>query len=249
MSNSDSVPPEIHDGYARQHLGKTPRDNGSLPDKSYELARRGFLTKLLWTPGLAAFGVLPSGCAPIQLPPPRPIPWKMKDLSSAETEFRTLDDGRLYLRIRHDVLRGVTPRMLVWWLSNLEGDIELDGRVWPRYQIWHPIDHISVRYARRRPDGTIGPGAQLHIREAFGGNLDYLLDIVSTIEKLDETGFVHGPTLFGTQMARLEYRFTAVQGGTLYENSITVGPPTAGGGCSTKSFGPGCSPTTRRGLG
>ena len=148
----------------------------------------------------------------------------MKDLSSAETEFRTLDDGRLYLRIRHDLLRGVTPRMLVWWFSNLEGNIELDGRVWPRYQIWHPIDHISIRYARRRPDDSIGPGAQLHIREAFGGNLDYLVDIVSTIEKLDETGFVHGPLLLGAQMARLEYRFTPVHEGTLYENSVTVGP-------------------------
>ncbi|MGQ0656130.1 MAG: DAPG hydrolase family protein [Betaproteobacteria bacterium] len=148
----------------------------------------------------------------------------MKDLASAETEFRTLDDGRLYLRIRHDVLRGVTPRMLVWWFSNLEGDIELDGRVWPRYQIWHPIDHVSIRYVRRRPDGSVGPGAQLHIREVFGGNPDYLVDIVSTIEKLDETGFVHGPSLLGTQMARLEYRFTPVQAGTLYENSITIGP-------------------------
>lgn len=161
---------------------------------------------------------------PVQLPPPRPIPWKMKDLSSAETEVRTLGDGRLYLRIRHDVLRAVSPRMLVWWFSNLEGDIKLDGRVWPRYQIWHPIDHISIRYIRRRPDGTIGPGAQIHIREALGGNLDHLVDIVTTVEKLDETGSVHGPWLFGTQMARLEYRFSPIEGGTLYENSITLGP-------------------------
>jgi hypothetical protein len=148
----------------------------------------------------------------------------MKDLSTAKTELRTLADGRLYLHIRHDVLRGVTPPMLVWWFSNLEGDIAIGGRKWPRYQIWHPIDHVSIRYARRRPDGTIGPGAQIHIREALGGRLDYFVDVVTTIEKLDQTGFVHGLRGLGRQMLRLEYLFTPVADGTIYENSITVGP-------------------------
>jgi hypothetical protein len=148
----------------------------------------------------------------------------MKPLSSAETEFRFLDDGRLHLHIRHDVLHGVTPRMLVWWFQHLEGDIEIGGRRYPRYHVWHPIDHIAVRYARRRPDGTIGPGAKIHIREAFAGNPDYLVDIVTTIEKLDETGFVHGPSHLGVQLARLEYAFTPVAGGTFYENSLTFGP-------------------------
>src|SRR6058998_2400908 len=148
----------------------------------------------------------------------------MKDVSSAETEFRFLDDGRLHLHIRHEVLRGVTPRMLVWWFSHLEGEIDVAGRRWPRYQIWHPIDHISIRYARRRPDGTIGPGARIHIREALAGRLDYLVDIVTTIEKLDETGFVHGPYVAGVLTARLDYTFTPVEAGTLYENSITFGP-------------------------
>src|SRR5262249_48462411 len=125
--------------------------------------------------------------ARVELPPPRPVPWRMKELSAAETEFRKLPDGRLHLHIRHAVLHGVTARMLVWWFSHLEGDIEIAGRTWPRYQIWHPIDHIAIRYVRRRSDGTIGPGAQIHIREALGGRLDYLVDMVTTIEKLDET--------------------------------------------------------------
>ena len=162
--------------------------------------------------------------SPIELPPPRPVPWRMKDVSTAETELRTLDDGRLFARLRHEVLHGVTPRMLVWWFSHLEGDIELAGRTWPRYQIWHPVDHIAIRYVRRRPDGSIGPGARIHIREALGGRLDYLVDMVTTIEKLDETGFIHGPRPFGPPIARLEYTFTPVRDGTLYENSLTFGP-------------------------
>ncbi len=158
------------------------------------------------------------------LPPPRPIPWQQKPLSSAQTEFRFLEDGRLYLGIRHEVLRGVTPAMLVWWFKHLEGDIEIGGRTYPRYQLWQPIAHIAVSYARRRADGSIGPGAKIHIREAFDGNPDYLVDIVTTIEKLDETGFVHAPYVLGLRVARLEYAFTPVAGGTLYENSITFGP-------------------------
>ena len=160
----------------------------------------------------------------ISIPPPRPIPWTMKSLDSAETEMRFLPDGRLHLHIRHDVLHGVTPAMLVWWFQHLEGTIELQGRSWPRYRIWHPVDHIAIRYARRLPDGSVGPGAQIHIQEALGGNPHWLVDIVTTIERLDEGGFVHAPWVAGVRVASLEYTFTAVPGGTLYENSITVGP-------------------------
>ena len=193
-------------------------------------SRRRFLKKAFGGAGLAAFGVLPSGCTgepPVQLPAPRPVPWRLKDLSSASTQLRTLADGRLYLHIRHQVLRGVTPRMLAWWFANLEGEMALAGKTWPRYLVWHPVDHISVRYARRRPDGSIGPGAQIHIREALGARLDYLVDVVTTIEKLDETGFVHGLRLLGVEVMRLAYSFTPVAEGTLYENSLTFGPGAA----------------------
>jgi len=148
----------------------------------------------------------------------------MKRVESAETEMRLLPDGRLHLHIRHEVLRGVTPAMLVWWFQHLEGTIELQGRTWPRYHIWHPVDHIAIRYARRLPDGSVGPGAKIHIREALAGNPDWLVDIVTTIERLDEGGFVHAPWIGGVRVASLEYAFTPVPGGTLYENSITVGP-------------------------
>jgi hypothetical protein len=160
----------------------------------------------------------------IAIPPPRPIPWTMKSLDSARTDLRFLPDGRLRLHIRHDVLRGVTPAMLVWWFRHLEGTIEVEGRVWPRYHVWHPVDHIAVRYARRLPDGSVGPGAKIHIQEAFGGNPDHLVDIVTTIERLDEGGFVHAPLVGGVRVASLEYAFTRVPEGTLYENSITFGP-------------------------
>ena len=160
----------------------------------------------------------------IELPPPRLIPWVMRDVTTAVTKMRILDDGRLQLRVRHEVLCGVTPKMLVWWFSNIDGEMEIDGRSWPRYQIWHPIDHISVKFIRRRQDGTIGPGAQMHIREVLGGKLDYLIDMVTTIEKLDETGFIHVLHRFGQEVVRLEHTFTYIDKGTIDENTATFGP-------------------------
>ena len=56
--------------------------------------------------------------ARLEMPPPLPIDWQMKDVSTAETHFGDLDDGRLELRIKHDLIRGVTPIMLVWWFQH-----------------------------------------------------------------------------------------------------------------------------------
>ena len=52
---------------------------------------------------------MPRWARSIAIPPPRLVPWTMKNVDSARTELRFLPDGRLHLHIRHDVLRGVTP--------------------------------------------------------------------------------------------------------------------------------------------
>lgn len=64
----------------------------------------------------------------------------------------------------------------------------------------------------------------MHIREIFGAKTQYLSDFVSTIQKLDETGLIHGVRIFGQEMVRLEHTFTSVQGGVCDENSLTFGP-------------------------
>jgi hypothetical protein len=161
------------------------------------------------------------------LPAALDIPWIRKPLSSAETEVSVLSDGRIKLWIRHEVLAGVTPRMLAWWFRNIEGEIEVGGRRIPRYRAWHPLDHIAFRCARRLPDGSIGPGAVLHIQEAFARNPAWSIDVFSTVEKLDETGFIHGPRHLGLKMAHMEYVFEEVAGGTRYTNWLIAGLPGA----------------------
>jgi len=162
--------------------------------------------------------------------PPEPVtlPWGLKPLGSAECGAERLADGRLSYWIRHEIVKGVTPRMLVWWFSHLEGDVEIAGQQVNRYRAWHPYDHVHASYARRLPDGSIGPGAAIRLREFLGADPRFDVDVVTDIERLDEEGYVHNPRIHGVSgLVRMEYRFARVADGTLYENRILIG--SAGG--------------------
>jgi DAPG hydrolase PhiG domain len=157
-------------------------------------------------------------------PEPLAVPWPMKSLGSARCGTERLADGRMSYWIRHDILKGVTPRMLAWWFSHLEGDVLVQGRRVNRYRAWHPYDHVHASYARRLADGSVGPGATIRLREYLGGNSRYEVNVFSDIEKLDEEGFIHNPRLHGVSgLVRMEYRFTRVADGTLYENRLLIG--------------------------
>lgn len=158
------------------------------------------------------------------LPRALDLPFPLKPVSSADTGVETLPDGRMKYWIRHDVVRGVTPSMLSWWFRNLEGTIEFAGRRYNRYRFWHPQDHVHASYARRLRDGTVGPGAEIRLIEVLGRNEKFVVDTVTHIERLDEGGFVHNPEIGGrTGLARMEYTFTPVPDGTLYENCLIIG--------------------------
>jgi len=158
------------------------------------------------------------------IPEPLELPWTMKPVESAETRFENLDDGRLRCSIVHEVLRDVTPEMIVWWFKHMEGDVEIEGQRIPRYRAWHPIDHVRVRYPRLADDGSnMGPGSQIHIQECFGGEPRFRVDVVDDVLRLDVGGFVHVHRRAGLEVARMEYTFERVPGGTRYRNSLCVG--------------------------
>ena len=160
--------------------------------------------------------------ARIELPEPIEVPWQMKPLASAASGLETLDDGRLHLWIRHDVIHGVTPEMILWWFQHMDGEMEVEGKRYPRYRVWHPRDHIAHRYVKRTP-GAIGPGAVFHIHEAFDRNPDWVIDTLTDIDKLDVEGFRHRPRALGLHPVVMDYSFKRVPGGTLYENSLVLG--------------------------
>jgi hypothetical protein len=157
-------------------------------------------------------------------PEPTTLPWGLKPLGSAQSGAERLPDGRVSYWIRHDVLKGVTPTMLAWWFSHLEGDVVIAGQRINRYRAWHPYDHVHASYARRLPDGSVGPGAAIRLREYLGANPAYEVNTVTDIEKLDEEGFIHNPRVHGISgLVRMEYEFQAVPEGTLFQNRLIIG--------------------------
>jgi hypothetical protein len=159
----------------------------------------------------------------IERPEPLKIDWLRKAVTSAESGIETLSDGRLRCWIEHEIIRGVTPKMLVWWFSHLEGEIEIEGRKYERYRVWHPEDHVFVKYAKRGADGAVGVGSVIHLKEMLNANPKYLVHIYTEIKKLDETGYIHQPRIHGLKLSQMDYEFAEVPGGTLYKNSLTIG--------------------------
>lgn len=185
------------------------------------LKRRRFVGSLL---ALAALGIFPGGCGERwTLLAPRRVPWRMKPLSSAKTEETLLADGRVRLRIEHDLLRGVSPPMLVWWWRHIEGDMEIEGNVYPRYMVWHPIDHIHFELVRRLPDGSVGPGAIFHIVEALGAELKNLIDVRLHLEELEETGARVEVQALGQTVAEIRGEFVPREAGTQMLSVMTIG--------------------------
>jgi hypothetical protein len=158
------------------------------------------------------------------LPEPIPVPWTMKPLASAETSLDFDERGRLRASIVHDVLHGVTPEMLVWWFRNMRGTLEIEGRPYPRYRVWHPRDHVEHRYEKTPPGGD-GVGSVFAIHEVLGRNPKHRVNVLTDVVRLDEGGFAHRPRFHGISgMAAMDYTWQRVPGGTRYENSITIGP-------------------------
>jgi hypothetical protein len=159
-----------------------------------------------------------------RIPDPLDVPWSLKPINSANFQMQTLEDGRTEYAIEHDVIRGVTPAMIVWYLNHMTDMIEVGGQRVQQYRLWHPRDHIALSYLKPSVDGeNFGSGAQVRIQEAFQANPKYAINIKAHVEYLDETGFAHHETLAGIQAARMDYSFTQTEEGTLYKNALTVG--------------------------
>jgi hypothetical protein len=157
------------------------------------------------------------------MPPGRPIQWPLRPPESARTTARTLGSGELEVTIEHAPLAGVTTEMLAWWYGNVPGMMHYADATYPRYLVWHPLDHISYEVVKPAANGRVAPGAKLHIIEALGREPRNLIDIVPTVERLDEMGAVVGRRILGTPVVMLENVFEAIPSGTRYISRLTVG--------------------------
>ena len=129
----------------------------------------------------------------------------------------------MVMRIRHDVLKGLQPEMVAWWFANIGGDMVIEGKPLNRYLAWHPRDHIFWELVQPGSHGGVCPGAKFRIVEAFDRNPHFYVDVIDTVTRLDVTGFTGVSSIAGQQISHLNHDFTAVDGGTLYVSSLTIG--------------------------
>ena len=159
----------------------------------------------------------------LALLPERPHLGQMKSIESAKTTQLILPSGQLLITIEHDTIRGVTPPMLRWWFENLGQPMTFQGRTYPRYLLWHPLDHIHWELVERSPTGGTGQGAKFRIVEAFAANPKYYVDSVELVEKLDDQGISLVRRELGAEIFRLEHRFGYAPGGSTYSSRMLVG--------------------------
>jgi hypothetical protein len=159
----------------------------------------------------------------LPLPPPRTSPWPLKSLQSARTSLTYDGDGRMVMRIHHDLLKGISPEMVAWWFGNIAGDMDVAGARLNRYLVWHPRDHIHWQLVQPGPDARAGAGAKFRIVEAFGRNPDFYIDVVDTVTRLDATGITLVSYKLGSQISHLNHDFIALDGGTQYVSTLTIG--------------------------
>lgn len=158
-----------------------------------------------------------------EMPAPVPAIHPFREVSSAHTSIQELPNRRLRLTIDHQPLEGVTPDMLLWWFRNIGGDMEYAGGTYPRYSVWHPLDHIGWDLHRPAPTGGAAEGAQFRIVEVFGQNPAMRIDSVDTVEKLDRTGIRLVLRVAGAMVFQLEHTWSAGRGRTHYVSVLDLG--------------------------
>ena len=160
------------------------------------------------------------------LPAPRPVLWPLRPQESARVSH-SAGDGKRVVTIEHAPLPGVTAEMLTWWYGHVPGTMEYAGQTYPRYLVWHPLDHIS--YDVENNTAPVRTGTKLHIVEALGGDPESVLDIHVTVEALTDRSAIISRRIAGTSVVRLENEFESSKAGARYVTRMTLGDDTMPG--------------------
>ena len=117
--------------------------------------------------------------------------------------------------------------MLVWWYGHVPGSMEYAGKTYPRYLVWHQLDHVTYEVE----DGSVpvAPGSKLHIVEALGRDPNSVLDIHVAVEKMTERSAIISRRIAGSSVVRLENEFESSDAGARYVTRMTLGDDTLPG--------------------
>ena len=160
---------------------------------------------------------------PLPLPPPRPVLFPLRSRDSATFSVQELSRSRRRVSIDHQILRGVTPEMLLWWFQNIDRTMPYGGSVVPSYLAWHPLDHIRWELDRASPAGGAREGARFRIVEAFNRRPEFYIDSIETVEKLDWTGIRLVRRIAGVPVVQLSHTWSACDTHTHYVSNLELG--------------------------
>jgi len=159
------------------------------------------------------------------LPTVRDFGWKMKPSASAATSAVKLPTGQRELRIKHDVLKGVTCEMLQWFMERfLDLEFVIQGKTYSAFHVWHPRDHILLERKTGRTGDVLRNGDRFRLKEAFGRDATYMVDDVATVcdfvpGKSFGVKVLAGPVTLGT----LVHSFLDVPGGAQCNTHFVIG--------------------------
>ncbi len=158
----------------------------------------------------------------MNLPAERQFGWTLKPVITGGTQMIKLDNGQVVLIIEHEVIKGVTRDMLVWWFQHFTSiTVQFQGKKYPAYHLWHTRDHIEVSSTSK--DGINKVGDTLHIRECFQRNPEYCLKVKGKIWYFKKDGFGLRSYKGGLKVMELLHRFTDTPDGVQYDSKMVFG--------------------------
>ena len=155
--------------------------------------------------------------------PARPAWWGYPAVTEATYDYGVRGDGKLEIHLEHPVLRGMTPAMVAWWYRYLPvSSTTIDGTRYPYYQLFHLTEHGQMHILEPATDGTpgMGVGALVYRQERFG---PYFSKGQGRVLRDGDDGYVVTPVMGPLVLGRIEHRFRAVSGGTLYTVHAVLG--------------------------
>ncbi|MEM9776320.1 MAG: hypothetical protein AAF902_17220 [Chloroflexota bacterium] len=160
----------------------------------------------------------------MNLPKKRNFNWPLKPFGSAETEINHLSTGQIEVIIRHEIIKGITVEMLHWWFSHFtDMTIEVNGKTYPAYFVWHPNDHIGVTAFKSEEGRPMKAGDHIRIEEAFQRNAKYLVSEKALVSELSTQNMGLKGHALGQTILHLRHSFNDVEGGVQYHSRMLLG--------------------------
>lgn len=150
----------------------------------------------------------------------------MKSFDSAESSFELLDGGGFRARINHEAMAGVSVDHLIWWFHNIDQTTTFNGSDFSGaeinvYKLWHPHDHIAVKWVKKRldQDGHIQPGSVISINETFGG---FVVAERTKISQFDREAFNFEMGILGLKVGHLLHLYRDGPEGVHYRTEMEI---------------------------